>query len=320
MASRGASLALALAAGCGGAGDGDDAPADAGAPQQLTITLRDRDGAAASNATLLAVRDGEGAWRQVEGQAGVYTSTVHGSYGVFIGCDDADPALDDTYTTDDTRFYFRHPDDGFEVELPGCRPHKVYVSGTIEGLGSEDNVGVGGVRYRSGDASYRAAVTPGPVELLVVDWLPALRVPRMLRHDLGVVDTDLVHDVSLDEAVGAASVPLDVRGAAAGDDLIIVGQLRTQAGPVGAWATSGRGGRPNSLAILPTSLRKHGDVIDATVRLTTFGNPRSMQGRPDPRRRCRRDRRAATTARHPGADHLVRHGRCLRLARDDAGA
>jgi hypothetical protein len=41
----------------------------------------------------------------------------------------------------------------------------------------------------------------------VVDWLPALRVPRMLRHDLGVVDTDLVHDVSLDEAVVAASVP-----------------------------------------------------------------------------------------------------------------
>jgi hypothetical protein len=66
-------------------------------------------GAPSSNATLLAVRDGEGAWRQVEGQAGVYTSTVHGSYGVFIGCADADPALYDTFAPDDTRFYFRHP-------------------------------------------------------------------------------------------------------------------------------------------------------------------------------------------------------------------
>lgn len=231
-------MAVWVGAACGGGGsvepEIDASPPDApGEPLALTIRLLDGDTEDTSNGDFVALRDGSGAWTPLTGDAGVYAATVHGRYGIFIGCDEPQR----------TTFYFRHPDDGAEVELPSCATRgslgdTVTVSGAL--TGADENafvdVFVGGDFADTTDIAYTGVAPAGQVEVMAVEWSFDTFAPsRMLRHDLGVLADDATLDLVFDDAIAPAQADNEVIGIDPAEELQISVSVHRGDAQVGSW-------------------------------------------------------------------------------------
>ena len=127
-------LSISVASGCAGsagAGASPDAAAlDAGLAQ-ITITTVVPFTAAAANADLVALQDGDGAWHALTGTDGVYHATITGPrYGVAVGCGTGTRAL---------RLYYQAFSDTTELVATGCDATPAFATAAIDLRGTGTN-------------------------------------------------------------------------------------------------------------------------------------------------------------------------------------
>jgi hypothetical protein len=249
-------------------------------------------------------------------------ATVHGRYGIFIGCDEPQR----------TTFYFRHPDDGAEVELPSCATRgslgdTVTVSGAL--TGADENafvdVFVGGDFADTTDIAYTGVAPAGAGRGDGGGVVVSTRSPpsRMLRHDLGVLADDATLDLVFDDAIAPAQADNEVIGIDPAEELQISVSVHRGDAQVGSWFEFIDPG-VLTFTTLPGALREADDTL-AVDHFANLDRARddayALAAAPHRRRRRTADRLAATTARLRGAidRHLRRAAAELRAARPGAG-
>lgn len=143
--------------------DGTTAPTDS-TQQPATITLTNRAGATPVDAALVALQDGDGAWRVVTGSAGFYALSVsQPRYGVVVVCTNGTQAymLIQYHAVSDGKVVFSEDN----CATPAAAP-RVHISGTLANVPSGDVAGVNSGVSTSVATSWALQVPAGPGTLL----------------------------------------------------------------------------------------------------------------------------------------------------------
>jgi hypothetical protein len=194
-------LLAALVACGGGSQHNPDAAADT-AQVTSTLTLTNYTVAGPVNAPLVAVQDGDGPWSVVSGNAGVYTTMLHGDrYGITVAC------TGNMYTSVFT--IYAAVSDGttwFNDDCTDPGPSAATISGTVSGAASTNIVrisnGFDTVDLPAGMTTYTLPTTAGPSRLFAEELVND-RPIKIALIDTTVTDSG---HVNFDLATGFAPV------------------------------------------------------------------------------------------------------------------
>ncbi len=199
-------LSFVLAS-CGGSSNHNDhtidAPADtADAPVTTTLTVTNYRFTGPVNTQLVAVQDGDGPWTEISGNAGVYTTSLHGDrFGIVLGC------VTTAYST--VFAIYGAVSDGTSWFVDDCGDTgaaAATISGTISGAAAANPVrivnGFDALDLPAGTTTYSFPTSAGPTRLFAEELVGDRPVK------LAMVDTTVVDGATINFDLGSGFAPV----------------------------------------------------------------------------------------------------------------